>query len=343
MAYHTGPKIVTDGLVLCLDAADRNSYAVQPELVTDSNLSTIGDGNFRTCFRDASSVAGLNIGPIISGKTYQIIWNVAARRGTTSASFRKGVSVISGSTNANFGIGLKHHVFTSDQTGTLSFFPDGAGCDFDVDYASLREYQPTINDLSGNLNNGTLTNGPSFSGDNGGSIALDGVSDYVTLSSSTSFSSGNNSRTISLGYLPSQIYTRRTCLFFYGNSGSTAQGFMVSSHTDGKRTQVQTYGNQASSYGNTDWSTSQMNFITVTYDGSIVRYYMNGSLDGAATFSITPNTTLSLSPLIGEHPSGWGGENFAYGKIPFVYVYSKLLTADEVQQNYNATKGRFGL
>ena len=26
MAYNTGPKIVTDGLVLCLDAADRNSY-----------------------------------------------------------------------------------------------------------------------------------------------------------------------------------------------------------------------------------------------------------------------------------------------------------------------------
>jgi hypothetical protein len=27
MSYRTGPKIVTDGLVLCLDAADRNSYA----------------------------------------------------------------------------------------------------------------------------------------------------------------------------------------------------------------------------------------------------------------------------------------------------------------------------
>jgi hypothetical protein len=26
MSYRTGPKIVTDGLVLCLDAADRNSY-----------------------------------------------------------------------------------------------------------------------------------------------------------------------------------------------------------------------------------------------------------------------------------------------------------------------------
>ena len=122
MAYHTGPTIVTDGLVLCLDAADRNSYAVQPELVTDSNLSTIGDGNFRTCFRDASSVAGLNIGPIISGKTYQIIWNVAARRGTTSASFRKGFSIISGSTNANFGIGLKHHVFHQTKPAHLVFF-----------------------------------------------------------------------------------------------------------------------------------------------------------------------------------------------------------------------------
>ncbi len=38
------------------------------------------------------------------------------------------------------------------------------------------------NDLSGNNYNGTLTNGPTFSSGNGGSIVFDGVDDYASLS-----------------------------------------------------------------------------------------------------------------------------------------------------------------
>ena len=37
------------------------------------------------------------------------------------------------------------------------------------------------NDLSGNNNNGTLTNGPTFTGSFGGSIVFDGTNDYVDL------------------------------------------------------------------------------------------------------------------------------------------------------------------
>ena len=39
-------------------------------------------------------------------------------------------------------------------------------------------------DLSGNGNNGTLTNGPTFSSNNAGSIVFDGVDDYVGRNSS---------------------------------------------------------------------------------------------------------------------------------------------------------------
>jgi hypothetical protein len=39
----------------------------------------------------------------------------------------------------------------------------------------------TWTDLSGNGNNGTLTNGPTYSSANGGSIVLDGVNDYILL------------------------------------------------------------------------------------------------------------------------------------------------------------------
>ena len=38
------------------------------------------------------------------------------------------------------------------------------------------------NDISGNGNNGTLTNGPTFTTGSGGSIVFDGVNDYVDIS-----------------------------------------------------------------------------------------------------------------------------------------------------------------
>ena len=51
-----------------------------------------------------------------------------------------------------------------------------------LDAANRRSYPGSGNswlDLSGNGNNGTLTNGPTYSSANGGSLVFDGVDDYV--------------------------------------------------------------------------------------------------------------------------------------------------------------------
>ena len=47
----------------------------------------------------------------------------------------------------------------------------------------------TWTDISRNNNNGTLTNGPTFNSENGGSIVFDGTNDYVStaLTSTNSF------------------------------------------------------------------------------------------------------------------------------------------------------------
>jgi len=47
--------------------------------------------------------------------------------------------------------------------------------------ASLKNRSTTILDLSGRSNNGTLTNGPLYNNDNGGSLVFDGVNDYVSV------------------------------------------------------------------------------------------------------------------------------------------------------------------
>jgi hypothetical protein len=43
----------------------------------------------------------------------------------------------------------------------------------------------TWTDLTGNGNNGTLTNGPTFNSANGGSISFDGTNDYIDCGSNS--------------------------------------------------------------------------------------------------------------------------------------------------------------
>ena len=93
--------------------------------------------------------------------------------------------------------------------------------------AAKNDSYPAINngwrDISGNQNNGTLINGPLFNNENNGSIAFDGIDDYVILPSSIS----NNIQ--SSVTLMSFIYIQSTTLFGnilgYNNPGSTGQLF----------------------------------------------------------------------------------------------------------------------
>ena len=59
-----------------------------------------------------------------------------------------------------------------------------------LDAANKKSYSgsgTTWTDRSGNGNNGTLVNGPTFDSGNGGSIDFDGVDDNVNLGNDSSF------------------------------------------------------------------------------------------------------------------------------------------------------------
>jgi hypothetical protein len=78
--------------------------------------------------------------------------------------------------------------------------------------------------------------------------------------------------------------------------------------------------------------------ICFTKQGTTVRGYENATQKIAATFSTNDIRVTSESLKIGN---GWSS---AYGgNIPIVSIYNRALSATEVLQNYNATKGRFGL
>jgi hypothetical protein len=199
----------------------------------------------------------------------------------------------------------------------------------------------TWTDLSGQGNTGTLTNGPTYSSANGGSIVFDGVNDYVRIP----YNSNLNPTTITVSAwikrnqavyyshfigLPINNSTWNTPYISYGVEyiGLSDTISFILGFTDN----TFAYTN-ASTYGNNRWF-----YFAGTYDQSNVKVYIDGALittraetktvyNSTADFYIGAINTSSQFPL--------------NGNISQVSIYNRALTAEEVQQNYNALKGRF--
>jgi len=76
-----------------------------------------------------------------------------------------------------------------------------------LDAANKNSYKgtgTTWKDLNGNRNNGTLTNGPTFSSTGNGAIAFDGTDDYVNSGYDLSWNN-NNSVSIDFWMNPSTV------------------------------------------------------------------------------------------------------------------------------------------
>ena len=74
--------------------------------------------------------------------------------------------------------------------------------------------------------------------------------------------------------------------------------------------------------------------MTMTYDGSKMRIYVNGVLVKTATVTGTIATNTS-DIQIGYHSAHLNGH------LSNCAIYNSTLSASEVVQNYLATKGRF--
>ena len=84
--------------------------------------------------------------------------------------------------------------------------------------------------------------------------------------------------------------------------------------------------------------------ITTTWDGSIVKQYINATQDGS-TPSLTSLNNGASTMLIGAwlNNAQSGIQLALNGEIGSIQVYDRGLSAAEVLHNYNALKSRFGL
>jgi hypothetical protein len=247
------------------------------------------------------------------------------------------------------------------------------GLVLNLDAANLKSYSSgtTWTDLSGNGNNATLLNGPTFNAGAGGQIVLDGVNDAVTTAAIPS-TSGNNSRTVMAWY--KSTANRNTAILDKGSvlDDGAEQLFVAYANSVGTTNAypptnpggivLAFWGNDL--YYPIDSSLlfdGNWHFVAYTYDNtnSSVRICFDGSFATTVYQWNTSWTTNNSSPfvlpnsintannpvLIGQNRGAlWGnGGLYSSAAIPYVQLYNRALTESEIVTNYNATKYRYNL
>lgn len=187
----------------------------------------------------------------------------------------------------------------------------------------------TWTDLSGSGNTGTLVNGPTYSTSNGGSIVFDGIDDRVEC--------GN----FSVQYLSLSTWVYKT-------SSATNQGIC--------RKQigwaVSQYNGTLQVASGTDWAFYNTNYtiplnnwvnIVYTYSGSGTTGSQIVYINGSSIYS-----TAAGSGAIGANGNavriGFDDNNWFWGgRISKTQIYNRVLSAAEIQRNFNARRRRFNV
>jgi len=207
-----------------------------------------------------------------------------------------------------------------------------------LDAANVKSYPgsgTTWSDLSGNGNNGTLTNGPTFDSANLGSISFDGVDDYVFM---TGFST-SNFMTLSCWFKTSTQQSNKYFVAF-GKNLTSNNGFDLTFQNTQIGSFVVTNNSFVSNLFTENYYNGKWHNLVTTYNGNTARTFYDGvmRIENNLTGNLDIESTKRLN--IGS----WvNNSSNASCNISQVQIYNRALTASEVLQNYNATKGRYEL
>jgi hypothetical protein len=202
----------------------------------------------------------------------------------------------------------------------------------------------TWTDLSGNGNNGTLTNmdGANLDSANGGSLTFDGTDEYVSETSSLSDNFWQGNWTASFWVNFDTLNTTTSGggdkpLLHHGVNG-TRTGL----HLTQRNTRIHFGLFSDDLQGTKVLSTGTWYNVVFTLNNStyVKQNYLNGVFDnshtgGGAYIGTGTNTRI-------------GGKVLTFGLLFDGFMsscnfYNRVLTAAEVQQNFNALRGRFGI
>jgi hypothetical protein len=208
-----------------------------------------------------------------------------------------------------------------------------------LDAANPRSYPGTGTgwvDLK-NTNTAILTGGIAYSNLNSGILSFDGSDDYGIINTSVPIESvcticsffklnGSNSDTSIYG-----AFANGSDNWFGINSNRLFLFFTESTDVNNDNLVGSTF---------LDTSNSIWYYGCCTINGSTTRLYLNGVEDGNKVVAFTIGSWSGLANL-GRR--GNVSQRYFLGSLGLVSAYNRELSPQEIQQNFNALRGRFNL
>jgi hypothetical protein len=206
-----------------------------------------------------------------------------------------------------------------------------------LDAANAKSYPgsgTTWTDLSGNGNTGTLTNGPTFNANNAGTIVFDGTDDFIQCSGSITVTAATFvcwiRRNGSQGTYDGILFSRGTSVTGMAYYTSDQLGY--------------TWNNAINTY---DWSSGLTipNLTWCMVAISVTSTTATAYLCQASGITTATNTVSHTSTVIDDIKIGvdeFSGR-YSSGNIAQASLYNRALSATEIQQNFNALRGRYGI
>ena len=189
-------------------------------------------------------------------------------------------------------------------------------------------------DLSVNSRNGTLTNGPTYSATNGGSIVFDGSNDYVQCSGSLTVTAATFvtwiRRNGNQGQFDGILFSRGTSV--------TGMDLQVSNQI------AYTWNNAVNTYS---WQSGLIVpdatwcMIAVSVTSTAATAY----LCQASGITTATNTVSHTSSVINDIKIAWDDAAARYfnGRIAIAQLYNIALSAEQISTNFQADRARFGV
>ena len=224
-----------------------------------------------------------------------------------------------------------------------------------LDAANTKSYPgsgTTWTDLTGNGFNGTLVNSPTFNSSNNGSLVFDGSTNYST---SGAVSGSFTSFTVQAWFYPTSVTNYRNVIDCNFNYNATTGNI-------GPRLEMNSSGNLNWLYSNITGDNNQYyvqnvvvsglaantwHHAAITYNGTTSTTYYNGQDTGLSR-------TLQGSPtgFVGVMNNVFVGKGFFLdsaatrslaGRVGVVLLYNTALTANNIRNDYEALRGRYGI
>ena len=195
----------------------------------------------------------------------------------------------------------------------------------------------TWTDLSGRANNATLVGSPGYTS-SPGYFTFNGLGSNYASTTASKFNITYTGKTVFVAARMTAVVAGAFRGLFGTNSGTRNFNTYIYSPSSGVYQIHYSAGGGGGFSNNLSITTNQWFIITVTHTtGGLVSYYLNGQPVGTNTGITFTQYTSNAGEYVALCDNYW------YGDIGVCSVYGRALRGDEIKQNYNALKTRYGL